>query len=174
MLVDVPKSAWGATLRGGGVAASIRGTTSVFEFHPGSFKFLVLQGEARLYRAGHVGDSVVVSAGRMVFGNPSAGLSDPVDFDVRRFVTTCRLIGDFAPLRSAAFLAKRSEKQDREKSKKQLIETNLVIFGEGTLVSLVDPAKENGSAATVDAAPPPTATPIGLQPPTNRIIDRPR
>lgn len=176
MLVDVPKSAWGAILRGGGVAASIRGTTSVFEFHAGSFKFLVLQGEARLYRPGHVGDSVVVSAGRMVFGNPSAALSDPVDFDVRRFVTTCRLINDFAPLRSAALLAKRSDNQEREKSKKRLIETNLVIFGEGTLVSLIDPAKEKASATTGDSTngqPTPLATPIGVQPPIDKMINRP-
>jgi hypothetical protein len=110
----------------------------------------VLEGTGRLYRPGHLGDSVLVSAGQLVIGNPSAAVSDPVDFDIARFVKTSRFITDFSPLRSEKLILAESDKQQREKSKKSLIETNLVIFGGGTRVSLVGQAP-----ATTHPAPNP-------------------
>ena len=177
ILVDVPKSAHGATIRAGAIGAAVTGATAVLEYHPASFKFLVLQGVARLYRPRHFGDSILVRAGQMVIGNPSAVLSDPVDYDVARFVKTCRLIADFAPLRSGALMVKENQKQERRKSRKELIDTNLVIFGEGTLVSLVEPTKEEQGAANTSApAATPTAavTPIGVLPRVDTRSDIPR
>ena len=137
VLVQAPKEANGATIHAGSVAAAVAGTTVMIEYHPGFYKFLVLEGTARSYRPGHVGDSVLVRAGQMVFGNPETALSDPVDVDIDRFMTTSRFITDFPPLRSQKSIVGESQKQQREKSNKILIDTNLVIFGGGTQVSVV-------------------------------------
>ena len=137
VLVQTPKEANGATIHAGSVTAAVAGTTVMIEYHPGFYKFLVLEGTARLYRPGHIGDSVLVRAGQMVFGNPEAALSDPVDVDIDRFMKTSRFITEFPPLRSEKLIAAESQKQQREKSNKTLIGTNLVIFGGGTQVSVV-------------------------------------
>lgn len=158
VLIQVPKNDRGAKIRTASVAAALTGTTVVFEYHPAVYKFLVLDGTGRLYRPGHVGDSVLVRAGQMVFGKPNGALSDPVDFDLGRFLKTCRFIADFPPLPSETLMADESQKQQREKSKKILIDTNLVIFGRGTLVSIVDPAQSNA----IDEV---TATPAAISSP---------
>ena len=137
-LVQAPKDANGATIHMGSVAGAVAGTTVMIEYHPGVYKFLVLEGTGRLYRPGHLGDSILVHAGQMVIGNPDSAISDPVDVDIGSFMATSHFITDFPALRSEKSILAESQKQQREKSKKTLIETNLVIFGGGTQVSLVD------------------------------------
>jgi hypothetical protein len=134
-------------LRAEAVVADVSSATAVFEHQPPLYKFLVLAGTARLYRPGHFGDSVLMRPGQMIFGSTKGRLSDPVDFDISRFLKTCPLIQDFKPLPDGKSLAVASERQQREKSRKSLIDTNLVIFGGGSTVSLVDSDK-----APVDAA----------------------
>jgi len=151
VLVQAPKSANGATIHAAGVAAAITGTTVMIEYRPGVCKFLVLQGTGRLYRPGHPGDSVLVGPGQMVMGDPNAAVSEPVNFDIARFVKTSRLLVSLPPLRSEKMILAESQKQQREKSKKALIETNLVIFGGGTQVSLIGQAP-----ATTHPAPKPS------------------
>jgi hypothetical protein len=143
VLVQAPKEANGATIHAGSVAAAVAGTTVMIEYHPGFYKFLVLEGTARTYRPGHLGDSVLVGPGQMVFGNPESALSDPVDVDIDRFMKTSRFITDFPPLRSAKSIVAESRKQQREKSTKNLADTNLVIFGGGTQVSVTDQGQTN-------------------------------
>ena len=138
VLVQAPKEANGATIHAGSVAAAVAGTTVMIEYHAGFYKFLVLEGTARTYRPGHLGDSVLVGPGQMVFGNPESALSDPVDVDIDRFMKTSRFITDFPPLRCAKSIVAESQKQQREKSAKTLADTNLVIFGGGTQVSVTD------------------------------------
>ena len=137
-LVQAPKEANGATIHAGSVVAAVAGTTVMIEYHPGFYKFLVLEGTVRSYRPGYLGDSVLVRAGQMVFGSPEAALSDPVDVDIDRFMKTSRLVTDFPPLRSEKSIIAESRKQQREKSNKSLVNTNLVIFGGGTQVSVTD------------------------------------
>jgi hypothetical protein len=136
VLIQGPKGARGATIRAGSVAAAVAGTTVMIEYHPGVYKFLVLEGTGRLYRPGHLGDSILVVPGQMVIGNPDAAVSEPVDVDIDRFLKTSRFITDFPPLRSEKSIIAESQKQQREKSNKTLVDTNLVIFGGGTQVSL--------------------------------------
>jgi mannose-6-phosphate isomerase-like protein (cupin superfamily) len=143
MLIDASRKAKRARVIAGAVTADIAGTTSMIEHHSRVFKFLVLQGTGRVFRAGHLGDSVVVGPGQIVIGKTSAPLSNPADFDIARFVRTSRLITDFLPLQSKTAIVGASEKQQRRKSRKTLIDTNLVIFGSGTAVSLT---KENNSS----------------------------
>lgn len=151
VLVEAPKSANGATIHAGSVAAAIRGTTVMIEYHPGVCKFLVLEGIGRFYRPGHLGDSVLVGSGQMVIGNPGVAVSDPVNFDIARFVKTSGFLVGLPPLRSKSSIAFEAQKQQREKSKKTLIETNLVIFGGGTRVSLVAQAQTNPMSRTTAA-----------------------
>jgi len=161
VLIQVPNGAKGK-VQAAGVAAALSGVTAVLEYQPPAFKFLVIEGIGRLYRPRHLGDSVLVRAGQMIFGSANAALSDPVDFDIGRFVKTCPLLQEFPPLESEKSMTAASQKQQRDKSKKILIDTNLVIFGGGTLVSLVDPGT-NVSAPAVPApapSPAPASTPL--------------
>ncbi len=140
VLVQAPKSANGATIHAASVTAAITGTTTMIEYHSGVYKLLVLEGTGRLYRPGHLGDSVLVAPGQMVMGNANAAVSDPVNFDIAGFVKTSGFITGFPALRSEKMILAETQKQQQEKSKKSLIETNLVIFGGGTRVSLVGQA----------------------------------
>jgi hypothetical protein len=158
LLFQVPKSAKGVTVYAARVAAAITGSTVMFEHYPGMYKFLVLEGNGRLYRPGHLGDSVLVQAGQMVIGNPNSAVSDPVDVDIARFLKTSHFIIDFAPLRSEASIVSESQKQQRQKSKKMLIDTNLVIFGGGTQVSVVEPAQIDDVDQGATAPTPLTST----------------
>jgi hypothetical protein len=157
-LIQAPKRANGATVHAGNIAAAVAGTTAMIEYHPGVYKFLVLEGTGRLYRPGHLGDSVLVGPGQMAIGNPDAAVSDPADFDISRFVKTSRFFVGLPPLRSEKSIVAESQKQQQEKSKKTLIETNLVIFGGGTRVSLLEQASvakhptPNASAETARAS----------------------
>ena len=151
VLIQSPKGANGATIHAATESAAITGTTALLEYRPGVYKFLVLEGTGRLYRPGHLGDSVLVGPGQLVMGNPNAAVSDPVDFDIARFVKTSRFIVGLPPLRSEKLIAAESQKQQREKSNKTLIDTNLVIFGGGTRVSLVGQAQTNTVGRTTAA-----------------------
>ena len=155
VLVQSPKEANGATIHAGSVAAALAGTTVMIEYHAGFYKFLVLEGTARTYRPGHLGDSVLVRPGQMVFGNPESALSDPVDIDIERFMKTSRFITDFPPLRSAKSIVAESQKQQREKSTKTLADTNLVIFGGGTQVSVTDQGQTDTTERKTAALMPP-------------------
>jgi hypothetical protein len=152
MLLQAPRNAKGAKIHAAGFVAALTGTTTVLESYPTHYKVLVLEGTGRLYRPNHLGDSILVEAGQMVFGQPNSALSDPVDFDIGRFLKTCRFIVDFKPLRSGASMASETQKQQKEKSKKNLIDTNLVILGGGTVVSLVDPAQIDAIGRATPAA----------------------
>jgi hypothetical protein len=159
ILIQAPKQAHGATIRAGGVAAAVTGTTAMIEYHAGAYKFLVLEGTARLYRPGHLGDSVLVAAGQMVFGDPQAAVTDPVDIDIGRFTKTSHFITDFPSLRSEKSILAESQKQQREKSNKSLADTNLVIFGGGTQVSVEGEEQNDATGHTTTALAPPRRVP---------------
>ncbi len=159
MLIQSPKGANDATIHAATGSAAITGTTAMLEYRPGVYKFLVLEGTGRLYRPGHLGDSVLVGPGQLVMGNPNAAVSDPVDFDIARFVKTSRFMVDLPPLRSEKLIAAESQKQQQEKSKKTLIDTNLVIFGGGTRVSVLGQPQTNIAGRTTAGSAKPHSMP---------------
>jgi hypothetical protein len=171
ILLQVPKTAKGARLEGAGVAAVISGTTVMFECHAAIYKFVVLEGTGRLYRPGHLGDSVLVRPGQLMIGQPNTAVSDPVDFDIERFLRTSRFLLDFPPLRSESLMANESRRQQRDKSRKRLLETNMVIFGSGASVSLLDPAQPAlaNPSGTSSAAPAPVQRSSSIDSP---VVDR--
>jgi len=162
VLIQAPKRASGATIHAASVAAAVTGTTVMVEYHPGVCQFFDLEGTGRLSRSEHVGDSRLVCPAQLVIGNPKAAVSDPVNFDIGRFVKTSRFIVGLPPLRSESSMAFEAQKQQREKSNKTLIDTNLVIFGGGTRVSLVGQAQTNAGGQKT-AAPTARSTPIPAQ-----------
>jgi mannose-6-phosphate isomerase-like protein (cupin superfamily) len=141
MLLRVPKDAGGATVRTAAVTAAITGTTVLLEYHPKAYiKFISLEGTARLYMKGRLGESVLIKPGQMLVVKPDAKrLPDPVDVDLDRLMKTCVLITDFPPLGSTPLIADEIKHQHDQKVDGDLIDTNLVIVGRGTLVTLVDP-----------------------------------
>ena len=195
MLLRVPKGARGAKITTAAVTAAISGTTVIIEYHShGYIKFISLEGIARVYLKRRPGESVLVLPGQMLITNPDAkGLPDPVDVDLDRLLKTSRLIVDFPPLGSKQLITSEIQNQRDEKSRGVLIDTNLVIFGKGTLVSLTNPAQTNaasqptvasvvpGSGAipsstdlgTIETPPKPASTPAGV-PAVNSAADNAR
>ena len=167
--MELPKGAHGARIEGDQNIAVVAGATALFECHPNVFKFLVLDGTVRFFRPGHLGDSILLPPGRMVIGQPGTALSDPVDFDIARFVKTSRFVTDFQPLESGSHIAQAAQKQDREKAKGVLRSTNLAIFGGGTSVSVLDPAQAPSPGASATVAPPPPQSRDAAPPPVDRI-----
>ena len=154
VLLHVPKGAGTAKISTAAVTAAITGTTVIVEYHPHAYiKFISLEGTARLYLKSRWGESVLVRPGQMLITSPDAkNLPDPVDVDLDRLLKTSLLINDFPPLGSQNLIAKESEKQQRAKSKRSMIDTNLVIFGKGTLVSLTNPAQMTAASRPIAAS----------------------
>jgi hypothetical protein len=174
-LLHVPKGAGPAKISTAAVTAAITGTTVIVEYYPHAYiKFISLEGTARLYLKSRWGESVLVRPGQMLITNPDATrLPDPVDVDLNRLLKTSLLINDFAPLRRQDLIAKESEKQQRAKSKKSLIDTNLVIFGKGTLVSLTNPAQMTAVSHPITAPETPRADAIPSSTDLGTIETRP-
>jgi hypothetical protein len=157
ILLRVPKRMRGATITTGAVTASINGATVIAEYHQNAYtKFISLEGTARVYLKHRWGESVLVPPGQMLITNPNpkGGLANPVDVDLQRLLTTSVLITEFPALATQNLIAKETEKQQRAKSKRALIDTNLVIAGRGTVVSLANPAQMN---APIHPMPAPVA-----------------
>ena len=188
ILLRVPKGSGGAKIQTAAVTAAITGTTVIAEYHPKSYaKYLVLEGTMRLYMKGILGESVLLHAGQMMILNPNATrLSEPVDFDLERLLKTSLFIQGFRPLPSVPLLAAVQQTQLEQKAAGELIDTNLVIFGRGTLVTMTDPQASDvidrktaavtlpTPTATPTAPPPtPTATPTAMPTATPTATPKP-
>ena len=133
MLLHVPKGLGGTKIRTAAVTAAITGTTIMIQHTPAKhIKVLVLEGSLRLSVNGTFGDSVLLQAGRMAIMRPGAKrIPDPVAVDLRRVMQTSSLVkmakkGE-RNLPSAGLIDKEIERQDYERRKGGLVETNLVI-----------------------------------------------
>jgi hypothetical protein len=164
ILLRVPKGSGGAKIQTAAVTAAITGTTVIAEYHPKSHaKYLVLEGVMRIYLKGVIGESLLLHAGQMIILNPNATrLPEPVDFDLERLMRTSLFIQGFRPIPSFPLIAEDQQKQLELKAAGELIDTNLVIFGRGTLVTMTDPQSsdviDRKTAAVTLPLPRPTAT----------------
>src|SRR5437763_8580261 len=172
MLLRVPKGAGGAKISSSAVTAAITGTTVMVETHAltkknknSYYKFIVLEGTARLYLPGRLGESTLVKAGQMIIMRlDSKMIPEPVDVDIQKITQSSLLITGFGPLGSETLIAFERTRQNEQKSSGQLYETNLMIYGGGTNVVLADPntvdvAVSAESNAAQSPTPTPTATP---------------
>jgi hypothetical protein len=181
MLLRVPKGAGGAKINSSAVTAAITGTTVMVETHASTkknknsyYKFIVLEGTARLYLPGRLGESTLVKAGQMIImRTDSKMIPEPVDVDIQKITESSLLITGFGPLGSEALIAFEKTKQNEQKNSGQLYETSLAIFGAGTNVVLADPntvdvavSAESNAAQSPTPTPTPTATPTTTPTPT--------
>ena len=103
-------------------------------------KLLLLQGEARVALRHRLGESIVLKPGQILITSPKAtSLPEAAYFDIARAVGTCQLISEFPPLRNQDSVTREERKQKRLTNKGTYVPSNLVIFGRGTLVSLIPP-----------------------------------
>jgi hypothetical protein len=155
MLFAIPKG--GQTrIRIGAINAASKGATGIVERH-GRFyiKFLLLEGEARLSLDAQVGESILIHPGQILITKPEVTtLPDAAYFDIARVMKTCLLVREFRPLFSNGLIALEEQKQARLTSKGTYIPSNLVIFGRGTLVSLVQPPPGDGGRKSAAASEP--------------------
>ena len=170
ILLRVPKGSGGAKVQTAAVTAAITGTTVIVEYHPKSYaKYLVLEGSMRIYLKGILGESVLLGPGQMMILNPNAKrLSEAVDFDLARLWNTSLFIQGFRPLGSEPLMAGVKQTQLDRKAAGELIDTNLVIFGRGTLVTMTDPQSSDVIDRKTAAVtlPTPTVPPVPLPTPT--------
>jgi FecR protein len=137
MLLQVPKGLGGARIHTAAVTAAITGTTIMMEYIPAKYlKVMVLEGSLRLSRNGLLGDSVVLTAGKMVIMRPDAkNIPEPVNVDLQHVVQTSTLVNfpDAEPLPSTNLIQAAIADQQRQLANANLVPTNLVI-GKGTNV----------------------------------------
>src|SRR5437763_14260760 len=183
MLLRVPKGAGGARISSSAVTAAITATTVMLETHPLTkknknpfYKFIVLEGTARLFLPGHLGESALVKAGQMIIMPLGAKkIPEAADVDIHTIMQSSLLITGFGPLGSEQLIALEQTRQSEQKTSGQLSETNLMIAGGGTNVILGDPnkvdvavtaQKAEGSGPFSSPTPTPTVTPTPPPSPT--------
>jgi hypothetical protein len=140
VLFQIPKGAATAKIKTGAIAATSTGATGIIERHANFYvKVLVLEGTVRCYLTNRVGESLLVQPGQIIIAKPDVtALPDPADFDIARVMNTCLLVRDFPPLLSQRLIESEEQKQLNLMAKGTYIPSNLVIFGRGTLVTLVN------------------------------------
>ena len=141
ILFQIPKGAGGATIRTAAITATSTGATGIIERHAQFYvKMLVLEGTVRCYLANQIGESLLVQPGQILITKPDAtALPDPAHFDIARVMKTCLLVREFRPLLSQLLIESEEQKQLNLIAKGTYAPSNLVIFGRGTLVTLVNP-----------------------------------
>ena len=140
MLFQIPKGAREARIKTGAIAVSSTGATGIIERHANFYiKCLVLEGTVRCYLTNRVGESLLVQSGQILITKPDViALPEPAHFDIARVMKTCVLIRDFPPLLSQRLIESEEQKQSKLMAQGTYIPSNLVIFGRGTLVTLVN------------------------------------
>ena len=157
MLFQIPKKAGKVRIKTDTITTASTGATGIIERH-GRFyvKILVLEGTIRCYLTNRLGESLLVQPGQILITKPDVtALPEPADFDIAREMKTCLLVREFQPLPSQRLIEFEEQKQLKLIAKGKYIPSNLVIFGRGTQVTLV-----NAPSTTPPSKP---ATNIGHQ-----------
>jgi uncharacterized RmlC-like cupin family protein len=141
ILFQIPKGVGGAKIKTAAITVASTGATGIIERHAHFYvKVLVLEGTVRCYLANRIGESLLVHAGQILITKPDVtALPDPAHFDIARVMNTCLLVREFQPLLSQRLIESEEQKQLNLIAKGTYIPSNLVIFGRGTLVTLVNP-----------------------------------
>ena len=157
MLFQIPKKTGKVRIKTDAITTASTGATGIIERHGRSYvKLLVLEGTVRCYLTNRLGESLLVQPGQILITKPdNPALPEPADFDIAREMKTCLLVREFQPLPSQRRIESEEQKQLNLIAKGTYIPLNLVIFGRGTLVNLVNP-----SSTTPPSKP---ATNIGHQ-----------
>jgi hypothetical protein len=140
ILFQIPKHSK-AQITTGSIVVASKGATGLLERNQDLYvKLLLLEGEVRVALSARIGESILLKAGQILITNTKAtALPEAAYFDIARAVRTCQLITEFPPLGNQDAIAREAVEQLRLTSHGAYIPSNLVIFGRGTLVSLVPP-----------------------------------
>ncbi len=157
ILFQAPKGHAGIQISMGAIVVASTGATGIIERYSHFYmKLLLLEGDARVSVPTHLGESIVMRPGQILITKPNVtSLPDPAYFDIERVMKTCQLVSEFQPLASKDLIEREEQKQVRLTSKGTYIPSNLVIFGRGTLVSLVPPQPATTNENESAASPPP-------------------
>ncbi len=158
ILFQTPKGGSGFQISTGAIVAASTGATGLIERHAHFYmKFLLLEGEARVSVPTRTGESILMRPGQILITKPEVtSLPDPAYFDIARVMKTCQLVSEFRPLASRNLIEREEQKQSDLTSKGTYVPSNLVIFGRGTLVSLVPPEPAGTNEHKTAASPQPT------------------
>src|SRR6516162_7576502 len=86
-----------------------------------------------------LGESLLAEPGQILITKPdNSALPEPADFDIAREMKTCLLVREFQSLPSQRLIEFEEQKQLKLIAKGKYIPSNLVIFGRGTQVTLVN------------------------------------
>ncbi len=159
LLLEVPGFRGGARVRTGSLTAVCGAATILVEHLPSqSLKIVVLAGNVRVCVAGFLGDSIVLSPGKMLITTPEVKrLPDPVDVDLSTLVKTSALIeaakfsAGAAPLASLPRIEREIARQAGSFKSARLIPTNLAIVGSGTSVVIPGQPAAGGNSVVVDS-----------------------
>jgi FecR protein len=140
VLFQIPKGAGRLKIKTAAIAVASRGATGIIERHGQVYvKVLVLEGTVRCYLTNRLGESLLLRPGQILITKPDVtALPDPADFDIAREMKTCLLVREFQPLPSQRRIESEEQKQLNLIAKGTYIPSNLVIFGRGTQVTLVN------------------------------------
>jgi len=156
-LFQIPTGAPSAKIKSGAISVESKGATGILERHRNFYiKCLLLEGDARAYLENQIGESLLMHSGQILITKPDAtSLPDPAYFDIARVMKTCLLVREFRPLPRLHSIELEEQKQADLIRTGTYIPSNLVIFGRGTLVNLVNPAPpgKSGASSTAQSTP---------------------
>ncbi|MEM9446180.1 MAG: FecR domain-containing protein [Verrucomicrobiota bacterium] len=94
MLLQVPKGLGGTKIKTASVSAAITGTTIMMEYQPNQHaKVLVLEGSLRMSIPGRMGETQILTPGKMLLMPAGAKtIPEPVDFDIKTLVKSSSLV----------------------------------------------------------------------------------
>jgi hypothetical protein len=139
ILTQVPPGVGGTLLKVRNITATATGATLIVECLPEAYtKFISLDGTCRLClkTRGWGNDCVLLRPGQMLIASPEPKrLPEPADVDLTRLLETSQFITEFSALPAQDRVARAAVAQSKKKSHGNFADTNLVIFGRGTVVS---------------------------------------
>jgi hypothetical protein len=162
ILLRVPPGSGGAKIKTAAVTAAITGTTMMAEYHPSSFKFIMLEGTATITRPGSPGESVVLKTGQMLAGVPGQRLRQPVEVDLKELTETSLLLQDFGPIGSEGLIERGIEEQQNRVGTTDV--GVISVVRNAIDVSAID--QRITVAATQSPSPSPSASPSPTASPT--------
>ena len=174
LLFEVPEKLRDAKVRTAAVTAAVTGGTVIVEFLPGGFvKLMVIEGKVDMFLNNDPSQFATLNAGEMIIQPVNATTMNPkVAFDLKLLLKTSKLINaDTEP--NAKEIQEALNTQQNEINDGELVKTNLVIPGLGTVVQLTNEARLNvfDSFGLRDGTPPPP--PGGMQQQQRRSTETP-
>lgn len=161
MMLQVPKKMGGAKVRTAAVTAAVTGTTVLFEYLPGGYvKLICVEGSVDLSMNKNPSQFVTVGPGQMIIMKADGNtIPQPVDVDLATLLKSSKLISadDLGP--NSRQIQQAMQQQQEQIQEGDLVATNMVIEGRGTLVSLNNNTATNvfKEITITDNNPPPPA-----------------